>query len=74
MDWIKGIPLYKNKGVKTDPNNYRGINLLSCLGKLFTSIINNRLYNFVENNDLLWENQAGFSQDNSTIDHCFLLQ
>ena len=36
-DWSVGIikVLYKNKGDIDDINNYRGITLLSCLGKLF---------------------------------------
>ena len=43
-DWYIGIiiPLYKNKGSIDDPEKYRGITLLSCLGKLFTSAINLR--------------------------------
>ena len=36
------IPVFK-KGDQRDPNNYRGISLASCLAKLFTNIINNRL-------------------------------
>ena len=47
-EWAIGeiIPLYKNKGKDDDPNNYRGITLLSCYGKLFTSLLNNRLNSF----------------------------
>jgi len=35
--------LYIKKGSINNPNNYRGITLLSTLGKLFTHIISNRL-------------------------------
>ena len=42
-DWVLGmiVPLFKD-GLRTDPNNYRGITLMSCLGKLFLSILNTR--------------------------------
>lgn len=35
-------PLFKI-GSKMNPTNYRGISILSCLGKLFTAILNQRL-------------------------------
>ena len=35
-------PLHKS-GCKDDPNNFRGISLSSCLGKLFCSLLRNRL-------------------------------
>ena len=40
--WLIGniIPIYKNKGNIENPENDRPITLLSCLGKLFTAIIN----------------------------------
>ncbi|KAJ8049160.1 hypothetical protein HOLleu_01775 [Holothuria leucospilota] len=44
-EWCIGIiqPIYKNKGSIYDPDNYRGITLLSCMGKLFTACVNARL-------------------------------
>ena len=68
------IPLYKNKGSVRDPNNYRGITLLSSLGKLFTSIINTRLTNYINGIGLLGEDQAGFRAGYSTLDHIFTLK
>jgi hypothetical protein len=43
--WLIGMikPNYKNKGDKFDPKNYRPITIVSCLGKLFTAILNERL-------------------------------
>lgn len=43
-EWSKGlvVPIHK-KGDKNVVTNYRGITLLSSLGKLFTQILNSRL-------------------------------
>ena len=59
-DWSvdNKIPIYKQKGDPTDPANYRPITLLSCLGKLFTSILINRLQLFTEKYDKN-QNHAG---------------
>ena len=62
----------KNKRDSSLPENYRPIPILSCLGKLFTSVINNRLTKFVESNNLLSENQAGFRKGYSVTDHLFI--
>jgi len=37
-------PIYKGKGKVNDPANYRGITVLSCCAKLFTSVINDRIH------------------------------
>ena len=74
--WTEGIicPIYKNKGDVNDPDNYRGITILSCFGKLFTSVLNNRLNCFLESMNVLCEEQAGFRKGYSTMDHVFNLK
>ncbi|KAG6933589.1 hypothetical protein G0U57_018928, partial [Chelydra serpentina] len=37
------VTLYKNKGDRSNCNNYRGISLLSVMGKVFARVILNRL-------------------------------
>ena len=74
--WIIGniIPIYKNKVSKSDPKNYRPITLVSCFGKLFTSVINERLQNYSDEYELICENQAGFRKVYSTTDNLFILR
>ena len=74
-NWTLGLicPIYKKKGSANDPDNYRGITLLSCLGKLFTSIINERLSSLFNDDNLMGEEQAGFRENYSTTDHIFVL-
>ena len=74
--WSLGliIPIYKKKGDKRDCNNYRGITLLSCVGKLCTSIVNERLKEYCELNKIIDENQAGYRAEYSTTDHIFSLK
>ena len=74
-DWLKGniSPIYKNKDRKGDLANYRLITLLSCNGKVFTSILNTRLTKYLENNRMLNETQIGFRNDYSTLDNIMTL-
>ena len=73
--WTVGIikPLYKSKGDPTLPENYRPITILSCMGKLFTAILNSRLNNYLKENNLLNETQAGFRASYSTADNIFVI-
>ena len=59
-NWSIGIikPIYKNKGDKKEPFNYRGISILSCLSKVFTALINQRLENLVKNSGVVGPEQA----------------
>ena len=66
------IPLFK-KGNQNDPDNYRGISLCGISSKLYSSIINNRLQEWIEQNNLTGECQAGFKKDYSTVDHMITL-
>ena len=74
--WALGeiLPIYKNKGDKSLPENYRPITLLSCFGKLFTSIINRRLTDYVEKYEIINSCQAGFRKGYSIIDNLFVIQ
>ena len=71
--WAEGliVPIYKMKGSKNDPNNYRGITLLSCLAKFFNICLNNRLK--IVSEKILSAIQAGFRPGFSTMDHIFTL-
>ena len=56
-----------------DPCNYRGISLLSCLGKLFSAILNQRLSNYVLEKKILKAEQLGFLKGNRTSDAHIIL-
>jgi hypothetical protein len=73
--WLVGNikPIYKNKGNPLDPKNFHPITILSCLGKLFTAILNERLCRFSEEALLMKENQFGFRKSYSTTDSIFTL-
>ena len=66
------VPLFK-KGDVRNPDNYRGISLLSCVCKLFTSALNARLTAYAEEEGLIGEEQAGFRSKYCTSDHIFSL-
>ena len=72
--WTKGIiiPLHK-KGSTDDTNNYRGITLVSCFGKIFSSILNDRLQNWATANSANTDAQFGFKSKHSTVDAIFIL-
>ena len=71
VDYIK--PIYKNKGDKLDPKNFRPITILSCISKLFMAILNERLNKLSDDFLILCYNQTGFRKGYSTIDNLFIV-
>ena len=74
-NWSKGyiVPLYKS-GDDLDPSNYRGITISNCIGKLFTKIMNTRLLEYLETNNIIKPNQIGFMPKHRTSDHILVLK
>ena len=64
---VKVIPIHKN-GSTQDMNNYRPISLVSIFDKIMEKIMHKRLYNFLEDNNILYNKQFGFRKNNSTMD------
>jgi len=64
------VTLYKNKGDRS--NNYRGISLLSVVGKIFARVALKRLYALAER--VYPKSQCGFGADRSTINMVFSLR
>ncbi len=59
-DWRKAIivPLYKGKGNREKCNNYRGISLLIVPGKIYGSILYERMMKITDNS--VGDEQGGF--------------
>ena len=73
-DWLHSlVTAVHKKGPKEDPDNYRGISLMSCIGKLFLTIINNRLTEYCLHKGILTPSQLGFVQGNRTNDPHIIL-
>ena len=72
--WCDGIivPIHK-KNDRLDVNNYRGIIISSCVGKLFLRIINRRIEKFMSNSNKWCINQCGFKPDHRTEDNLFII-
>jgi hypothetical protein len=58
-------PIFKN-GSAYDPSKYRPISLLPAFSKVLERVIYNRLYDHIDNNNILDNNQYGFKPNSST--------
>ena len=75
--WCSGLitQIFKS-GERDDPTNYRGICVLNCLGKLFCSILNQRLMELVNSLNILHKSQNGVLPNNcgTAADHVLTLR
>ena len=65
--YAKVIPLYKHRGSRADPSNYRPISLLPAIGKVMDDIQSSRLLDFMTSNKLISMHQFGFVPRKSTV-------
>ena len=68
-DWkvANVTPLYKKKGSRKDPDNYRPVSLTSQVCKVLERIINQSLKEHIINNDILPPEQHGFTTGRSCL-------
>ena len=73
--WKKAhiIPIHKKGKSKKDPESYRPISLISCLGKLMERILNKRLIWYLESNNILAPCQTGYRSHRSTEGQLMLI-
>ena len=67
----KTIPFFKEKGSSLNCTNYRPISLLSNINKIIEKLMHERLYNFLNMHNCIYENQFGFRKKHST-DHALI--
>ena len=58
-------PIFKD-GDKADCSNYRPISVLSIVAKIFEKIVYNQLITYIDENNILSNNQFGFRKSHST--------
>ncbi len=57
----------------SEPNNYRGITLSSCLGKLFSLIMNFRLVEYLNAHNIYSEYQFAFRKEHRTTNSVYII-
>ena len=68
MEWKLALisPIFKNKGDKQDPKNYRPVSLTSLACKILESFVKDVMINFLTANNILTNKQFGFHGGRST--------
>ena len=66
LNVVKVIPIQKG-GSSQDVNNYRPIALLSIFDKIIEKLIHKKLYSFLDEHNILYQNQFDFRKNHSTV-------
>ena len=61
------MPLYKDKGLKCDPNSYRPISITSCACKLIDKIVKDLSTTYLSSKNALSHMQHEFRPKRSTV-------
>ena len=74
VDWVIAcmVPLYKGKGDMYKCSNFRGISLLSVVGKVYGRVLINRIRDKTEN--VIAEVQGGFRRGRGCTDQIFTVR
>ena len=74
VDWVIAcmVPLYKGKGDMYECSNFRGISLLSVVGKVYGRVLINRIRDKTEN--VIVEVQGGFRRGRGCTDQIFTVR
>jgi len=74
-EWKEGIiiPIYKGSGSRKSTDNYRGITILNIVGKIYCSILQNRLMLYCEQKSIIVEEQGGFRPKRGCRDQIYSL-
>ena len=74
VDWVIAcmVPLYKGKGYVYECSNFKGISLLSVVGKMYGRILTDRIKDKAEN--VIAEVQSGFRRSRGCTDQSFIVR
>ena len=74
VDWVIAymVALYKGKGDVHECSNFRGISLLSVVGKVYSRVLINRIRDKTEN--VIAEVQGGFRRGRGCTDQIFIVR
>jgi hypothetical protein len=66
-------PILKS-GDPNDPRKYRGITVCNSISKLYATLLDDRIHEWAESNNIRAKGQSGFRRGRGTMDNAFILK